>query len=95
MDRTPLYVAIGRELRRLIDSPLASPKPNITAQDAQRENFKAQNVNEQNPEAQMWADIAAGVFNERDGAVGIAQVPAATMARRLPSAHRPQSTHRL
>jgi hypothetical protein len=72
MDRTPLYVAIGRELRRLIDSPLASPKPNITAQNAQRENFKAQNVNEQNPEAQMWADIAAGVFNERDGAVGIA-----------------------
>jgi hypothetical protein len=58
MDRTPLYVAIGRELRRLIDMPVAPPiaPPQLAADtqivDSQREN------------AQVWADIAAGIFHD-------------------------------
>jgi hypothetical protein len=52
MDRTPLYVAIGRELRRLTDMPDALQKPNAKAP----------------ADPQMWADIAAGIFNNPDEA---------------------------
>lgn len=60
MDRTPLYVAIGRELRRLTDMlPASHPhSPDSTAQ----------NANALNTNAQMWADIAAGLYSSADGA---------------------------
>jgi hypothetical protein len=64
MDRTPLYVAIGRELRRLTDLPLTdTPPPSpIHSPDVAVQNSDAQNV-----DAQVWADIAAGNFSSVDG----------------------------
>jgi hypothetical protein len=46
MDNTPLYLAIGRELRRLTGTPDEEPP--------------------RNEESQMWADIAAGVFDTHE-----------------------------
>jgi hypothetical protein len=69
MDRTPLYVAIGRELRRLTDMPLTNvaftgipPAPHTHSPDVAVQNSDAQNV-----DAQVWADIAAGNFSSADG----------------------------
>ncbi|HEX8234908.1 MAG TPA: hypothetical protein VF600_03045 [Abditibacteriaceae bacterium] len=64
MDRTPLYVAIGRELRRLINMPFA---PQMAPFAAQIPDSEAQSADQPNANAQMWANIAAGIFHDCAG----------------------------
>jgi hypothetical protein len=76
MDRTPLYVAIGRELRRLIAVPLATPKEdaetrNTTTLQNEAQTGETSHSEAPNTDAQMWADIAAGRFVDRVGAADV------------------------
>jgi hypothetical protein len=57
MDRTPLYVAIGRELRRLIDSPCCAPKPNSAAPKRELAQTSTNRTL-----AQMWATCSRHFF---------------------------------